>query len=74
MYLVNILDTKVSELKMESIPTVCEFSDVFPKELSGLSPVREIDFTIDLVLRTSPILIAPYRMAPIELKELKAQL
>ncbi|KAA3477304.1 DNA/RNA polymerases superfamily protein [Gossypium australe] len=52
----------------------CVEKDVFPEELLGLPPIREAEFAIELVPRTSPISIAPYRMAPTELKELKAQL
>ena len=53
---------------------VCWFPDVFPEKLSGLPPSRKIEFSIDLVSDTRPISRAPYRMAPPELKELKAQL
>ncbi|KAG8486100.1 hypothetical protein CXB51_019411 [Gossypium anomalum] len=56
------------------MPVVCEFPNVFPKELSGLPPVREVEFGIKLVPVTTSISIAPYRMAPTELKELKFQL
>ncbi|KAA3477413.1 Gag protease polyprotein [Gossypium australe] len=73
-YLAYILDTRTSKLKLESIPTINDFADVFPEELLGLLLVRDIDFAIDLVLRTSPISISPYRMAPTKLKELKALL
>jgi hypothetical protein len=48
--------------------------DVFPEELLGIPPDREIEFTIDLLPNTAPISKAPYRMAPLELKELKDQL
>ncbi|KAA3473151.1 Gag-Pol polyprotein [Gossypium australe] len=72
-YLAYVLNTKMSELKLESVPVVCEYPDVFPKELSRLPSNREVEFGIDLVPGTSPISIVPYRMAPIELKELKAQ-
>lgn len=48
-YLAYILDTKVSELKIESIPVVCEFSDVFLEELLGLPPIREVKFGIELI-------------------------
>ena len=51
-----------------------EFTDVFPEELPGLPPQRDIEFTIDLEPGTAPISKAPYRMAPAEMKELKAQL
>ena len=53
---------------------MCEFGDVFPKDLPGLPPDREIEFSIDMILGTAPISQVPYRMAPTELKELKIQL
>ncbi|KAA3488569.1 Retrotransposable element Tf2 [Gossypium australe] len=64
----------VSEIKIELVPVVCEYPDVFLEELPGLPPIKEVEFAINLVPETSPISIAPYRMAPTELKELKAQL
>ncbi|KAG8479786.1 hypothetical protein CXB51_029317 [Gossypium anomalum] len=73
-YLAYVLDTKVSESKIQAVPVVCEFFDVFPEELPGLPPEREVEFSIDLIPGTTPISIAPYRMAPTELKELKTQL
>ena len=51
-----------------------EFLDVFPDDLPSLPPERETDFPINLVPGTAPISLPPYRMAPAELKELKAQL
>ena len=59
---------------LESVSIVNEFPDVFPKDLPGIPPEREIDFGIDLLPNTNPISIPPYRMAPAELKELKEQL
>ena len=53
---------------------VCEYLDVFPENLPGLPPKREIEFAIDLLPGTEPVSKAPYRMAPTELKELKVQL
>ncbi|RVW69179.1 Retrovirus-related Pol polyprotein from transposon 17.6 [Vitis vinifera] len=50
------------------------FEDVFPDELPGLPPHREFDFSIEVYLETDPISISPYRMTPLELKELKTQL
>ena len=46
----------------------------FPDDIARLPPEREVEFTIDLIPRTEPISIPPYRMAPAELRELKAQL
>nr|XP_027127768.1 uncharacterized protein LOC113743892 [Coffea arabica] len=65
------LDVKV---KLEDVPVVREFPDVFPEELKTLPPEREVEFKIDLVPGTAPISKTPYRMAPAELKELKIQL
>ena len=73
-YLATVRDTQQGELKLEDIPIVREFPDVFPEDLSGLPPDREIEFSIDLLPGSSPISKAPYRMAPAELRELKAQL
>ncbi|KAA3470832.1 reverse transcriptase [Gossypium australe] len=73
-YLAYVLDTKVSKSKIESMPVVCEYPDVFSVELHGLPPIREVEFAVELVPGISPILIAPYIMAPTELKELKVQL
>ncbi|XP_052732508.1 uncharacterized protein LOC108341297 [Vigna angularis] len=53
---------------------VDEFLDVFPNEVPGLPPVREVEFTIDLVTTAAPISVQPYRMAPAELVELKKQI
>ena len=52
---------------LESIPVVSEFSEVFPTNLSGLPPDRDIDICIDVDPVTRPISIPPYRMAPAEL-------
>jgi len=52
-------------------PVVREFSDVFPEDVPGLPPSREVEFSIDLVPGGGPVSMAPYRMAPAELVELK---
>ena len=59
---------------MNEIPAVSEFPDVFPEELPGLPPDREIEFTIEVAPGVAPVSIPPYRMAPLELQELKKQL
>ena len=56
---------------IDYIPKVYEFADVFSEELKHLPPHREMDFSIEVYPGTDPILVAPYRMAPLELKELK---
>ena len=62
----------ISELS--KVPVVCEFPDVFPEELPGMPPDREIEFIIDLAPGTTPIYKKPYRIAPSELVELKKQI
>ena len=56
---------------LEEVPVVNEYPDVFPEELPGMPPDRDIVFVIDLVPETSPIAKRPYRMAASELAELK---
>ena len=62
------------KVTMDCIPQVCDFADVFLDELPGLPPHREMDFSINLYPSTDPISVAPFRMAPVELKELNLQL
>ena len=58
-----------------SLPrVVCKYEDVFPDELPGLSPLRDVHFCIELHLGTSPIFMTPHRMVPVELQELKVQI
>ena len=59
---------------VDCIPQVCDFADVFPNELPGLPPYRGMDFSIDLYPGIDPISVAPFRMAPVGLKELNLQL
>nr|GFC81514.1 DNA/RNA polymerases superfamily protein [Tanacetum cinerariifolium] len=59
---------------IENLSVVRKFADVFLDELPGLPSAREIEFCIKLILGAEPISKAPYRMAPVELKELKEQL
>ncbi|GAU39931.1 hypothetical protein TSUD_275330 [Trifolium subterraneum] len=63
-----------SSLSPSDIPIIREYLDVFPEEINSLPPEREIEFSIDLVPGSQPISIAPYRMSPLELRELKSQL
>ena len=69
-YIVN----EENDLKLEDIAIVRDYPDVFLEDLPGLPPERKVEFTIDLAPGTTPISKAPYRMAPMELKEFKIQL
>jgi hypothetical protein len=65
-------DTIVPEI--QDIPVVCEFPDVFPKDLPGLPSERDVEFVIERKPGTAPISRRSYRMPPNELAELKIQL
>ena len=69
-YLAYVVETGNEGTLVDEIPVVREF----PDDIAGLPQEREVEFTIDLIPVTEPISIPPYRMAPIELRELKAQL
>ncbi|KAL5569806.1 hypothetical protein UlMin_026381 [Ulmus minor] len=74
-FLATVVDTtRVEKSGPEGIAVVREFTDVFPEELPGLPPDREVSFEIDLIPGSAPVSKAPYRMAPAELKELQVQL
>ncbi|XP_073035228.1 uncharacterized protein [Primulina eburnea] len=73
IYAVDVTEKK-KEVGIEDIPIVAEFADVFPDEIPGFPPAREVEFGIELMPGTSPISRTPYRMALAELRELKAQL
>jgi hypothetical protein len=64
----------MTELPLKKIPVVYEYANVFPEELPGMPPDRDIEFTIKLQPGTTPISKRPYRMPPAELAELKKQL
>ena len=49
---------------VKNVPVVCEFPDVFPEELPGLPPEREIEFCIDVVPGANSTSVPPYRMTP----------
>ncbi|GJS62518.1 putative reverse transcriptase domain-containing protein [Tanacetum coccineum] len=60
--------------KQEEIVVVRDFPEVFPDDLSGLPPIREIEFRIELIPGATPVAKSPYRLAPSELEELSGQL
>ncbi|XP_070003239.1 uncharacterized protein [Nicotiana sylvestris] len=68
-YLAYVRDTTAKSLTIDLVSVVPEFADVFPSNLPGMPPDRNIDFCIDLAPGTQPISIQPYSMAPKELKE-----
>ena len=69
-----VIDRKRVELSLSDIPIISDYLDMFSEELPGLPPQREIEFAIVVVPGAILSSITPYRMAPVELKELKLQL
>ncbi|GKB23945.1 putative reverse transcriptase domain-containing protein [Tanacetum coccineum] len=60
--------------RLEDVPIVRDFPEVFPEDLPGIPPARQVEFQIDLVPGAAPVARAPYRLAPSEMKELAEQL
>ncbi|GJS43165.1 putative reverse transcriptase domain-containing protein [Tanacetum coccineum] len=67
-------EDKSEEKRLEDVPIVREFPKVFPEDLPGLPPARQVEFQIDLVPGAAPVARAPYRLAPAEMQELSTQL
>ncbi|GJU11890.1 putative reverse transcriptase domain-containing protein [Tanacetum coccineum] len=67
-------NVKVDEPKLSDISVVRDFIEVFPEDLSGLPPQRQVEFRIDLVPGATPVAKSPYHLAPSKMQELSAQL
>ncbi|GJZ47315.1 putative reverse transcriptase domain-containing protein [Tanacetum coccineum] len=71
--IIRVMEKKSDEKILEDIPVVKEFPYVFPKDLPGLPPVRQVEFQIDLIPGAAPVARTPYRLAPSEMQELSNQ-
>nr|GEX50152.1 putative reverse transcriptase domain-containing protein [Tanacetum cinerariifolium] len=67
-------EEKSEEKRLEDVPIVQEFMEVFPEDLPGLPPARQVEFQIDLVSGAAPVARALYRLAPAKMQELSTQL
>nr|GEU97891.1 hypothetical protein [Tanacetum cinerariifolium] len=65
---------KLEGKRLEDVPIVRDFPELFPKDLSGIPPARQVEFQIDLIPSAAPVAWAPYRLTPAEMKELADQL
>ncbi|GKB88338.1 putative reverse transcriptase domain-containing protein [Tanacetum coccineum] len=78
VYLAQVTSKKVEEKseekRLEDVPIVRGFPEVFPEDLPGLPPARQVEFQIDLVPGAAPVAREPYRLAPAEMQELSTQL
>ncbi|GJZ69228.1 reverse transcriptase domain-containing protein [Tanacetum coccineum] len=71
---VIVMEKKSDEKRLEDIPVVKEFLDVFPEDLPGLPPIRQVEFQIDLIPEATHVARTPYRLAPSKMQELSNQL
>ncbi|GJQ95667.1 putative reverse transcriptase domain-containing protein [Tanacetum coccineum] len=67
-------EAKTTEKRLEDVPVIRDFPEVFPEDLLGLPPSRQVEFHIELVPGAAPVARTPYRLAPAEMKELAEQL
>ncbi|GKC68067.1 putative reverse transcriptase domain-containing protein [Tanacetum coccineum] len=74
VFIAQVMEKKSDEKQLEDILVVREFLEVFPEDLHGLPPARQVEFQIDLILGATPVARAPYRLAPSEMQELSDQL
>nr|GEY24016.1 putative reverse transcriptase domain-containing protein [Tanacetum cinerariifolium] len=78
VFLANITTKMIKDKsegkRLEDVPIVRDFSEVFPEDLPGLPPTRQVEFQIDLIPGAAPVARAPYRLAASEMKELSDQL
>nr|GEY10137.1 hypothetical protein [Tanacetum cinerariifolium] len=74
LFLSQVTGMVSKEKLVEDVPIIRNFPEVFPDDLPGLPPPRQVKFRIDLILGATPVAHAPYRLAPSELKELSGQL
>nr|GEZ67908.1 reverse transcriptase domain-containing protein [Tanacetum cinerariifolium] len=70
----QVMEKKSEKKRLKNIPVVREFPDVFPEELPGLPPVRQVEFQIDLIPGAAPVARAPYRLAPSGMQKKSNQL
>ncbi|GJX89936.1 hypothetical protein Tco_0343262 [Tanacetum coccineum] len=68
------MEKKSDDKRLEDIPVVREFLEVFPEDLLGLPSVRQVEFQIDLIPGAAPVARTPYRLTPSEMQELSNQL
>ncbi|GJZ15911.1 hypothetical protein Tco_0551588 [Tanacetum coccineum] len=67
-------EEKSKKKRLEDVPIIWDFPKVFPEDLLGLPPTRQVEFQIDLVPGVAPVARAPYRLAPAEMKELSEEI
>ncbi|GJX69629.1 putative reverse transcriptase domain-containing protein [Tanacetum coccineum] len=74
LFVAHVTEKEPKEKRLEDVPVIRDFPEVFPDDLPGLPPPRQVEFKIELVPGAAPVARAPYRLAPSEMKELADQL
>ncbi|GJX84255.1 putative reverse transcriptase domain-containing protein [Tanacetum coccineum] len=74
LFLAQITEKKPTKRWLEDVHVIHDFPEVFPDDLSGLPPPRQVEFRIEVMPGAAPVTRAPYRLAPSEMKELSDQL
>nr|GEW68726.1 putative reverse transcriptase domain-containing protein [Tanacetum cinerariifolium] len=74
LFVAHVTEKEPQEKRIEDVPVIQDFPEVFPDDLSGLPPPWQVEFQIDLVPGATPVACAPCRLAPSEMKELAKQL
>ncbi|GJU68707.1 putative reverse transcriptase domain-containing protein [Tanacetum coccineum] len=74
LFLAHVTEKKSKEKRLEDVPVIRDFLEVFSEDFLGLPPPRQVEFRIDLVSGAAPVARAPYRLAPFKMRELSVQL
>nr|GEV51335.1 hypothetical protein [Tanacetum cinerariifolium] len=74
LFMAQVKEKEPAKKQLQDVPVICNFPEVFPDDLPGLPPPRQVEFKIKLIPDAAPVARAPYRLAPSELKELSDQL
>nr|GEX44195.1 retrotransposable element Tf2 [Tanacetum cinerariifolium] len=73
LFIAQVTEKEPVKKQLQDVPVICNFPEVFPDDLPGLPPPRQVEFKIELIPDAAPVARVPYRLAPFELKELSDQ-
>nr|GFA83748.1 putative reverse transcriptase domain-containing protein [Tanacetum cinerariifolium] len=74
LFIAQVMEKEPAKKQLQDVPVICNFPKVFPDDLPGLPPPRQVEFRIELIPGAAPVARVAYRLAPFELKELSNQL
>nr|GFC46529.1 putative reverse transcriptase domain-containing protein [Tanacetum cinerariifolium] len=74
LFVAHVTEKEPQEKRIEDVPVILDFPEVFPDDLPGLPPPRQVEFQIDLAPGAATVARVPYRLASSEMKELAKQL